>query len=140
MKEMPFAFANEAGFHSGYHVDLIYDDHIRKISPDGIIISVAGKGAGDQGRDYVLSGLTLDPSGSFYFSNNNLIRKVTPAGEISIIAGNGTGGDSGDGGQAASAQLNGPAGLAIDSAGNLFIADTDNHRIRKVAADKKPAP
>jgi DNA-binding beta-propeller fold protein YncE len=56
------------------------------------------------------------------------------AGDIYTIAGNGTGGFSGDGGPATSAKLNGPQGVAADAAGNLLIADTDNHRIRVVAA------
>ena len=52
---------------------------------------------------------------------------------ISTFAGNGTAGFGGDGGAATSAQLNGPQGLAVDSAGNLYIADTQNQRVRKVS-------
>ena len=57
---------------------------------------------------------------------------VTPAGNISTIAGNGIPGFGGDGGQATSAELNQPAGLAVDSAGNLYIADSNNSAVRKV--------
>ena len=54
-------------------------------------------------------------------------------GNITTFAGTGTAGFSGDGGQATSAQLNGPAGVAFDTQGNLYIADENNHRIRKVS-------
>ena len=57
---------------------------------------------------------------------------LAAAGEISTVAGTGTAGFSGDAGPAASAQLSLPKGVAVDSSGNLFIADTGNHRIRKV--------
>ncbi len=67
---------------------------------------------------------------------NNVIRKVTPGGTISTVAGNGTGGFNGDGGAATVAQLNVPMGVLVDSAGNLFIADTGNNRIRKVTGGK----
>jgi len=79
----------------------------------------------------------LDGAGDLYIADagNNRIRKV-PAGTgiITTIAGTGIAGWSGDNGPAASAQLNDPGGLALDSAGNLYIADTGNSRIRKIAA------
>ncbi|MGG3277219.1 hypothetical protein ABER88_23420, partial [Paenibacillus macerans] len=59
---------------------------------------------------------------------------ATSGGTISTVAGNGTAGSSGDGGAAWMAQLNYPYGVAVDSGGNLYIADTFNHRIRKVDA------
>jgi len=63
---------------------------------------------------------------------NNRIRKVTPDGIISTIAGDGTAGFSGDEGAATTARITGPYGVAVDGAGNLFIADKFNDRIRKV--------
>jgi len=66
---------------------------------------------------------------------NNRIRMVSQTGKITTIAGIGTPGYSGDNGQATGAQLNGPAGIALDSFGNLYIADTDNHVIREVFPD-----
>ena len=66
--------------------------------------------------------------------HDNRIRKVTPAGIISTVAGNGAGGFSGDGGPATSAELGNPFGVAVDAAGNLYIADKLNSRIRKVTA------
>ncbi len=82
-------------------------------------------------------GVVVDSSGNIYIADtlNHLIRKVTSAGVISIYAGNQTAGFTGDGGQAASAELNYPHGLALDAAGNLYVADTYNHRIRKIGAD-----
>lgn len=88
------------------------------------------------------SGLAIDASGNIYIADSgvSLIRKVTPAGGISVVAGdvsNNAGGFYGDGGPAIGAGLNNPAGLAFDSAGNLYIADTGNNRVRKVSTDGK---
>lgn len=82
-------------------------------------------------------GVVVDSSGNLYIADtlNHIIRKVTSAGVISIFAGNQTAGFAGDGGAAASAELNYPQGLALDAAGNLYVADTYNHRIRKITAD-----
>ena len=76
----------------------------------------------------------MDSAGNLYIadSGNNRIRKVSN-GVITTVAGNGTAGFSGDNGPATSAQLNYPQGVAVDSAGNLYIADTGNNRIRKVS-------
>src|SRR6185437_7428581 len=76
----------------------------------------------------------FDAAGNFYIAdqNNNRIRKVTTAGIITTFAGNGTQGFSGDGGQATSAGLYSPLGMTFDGAGNMFITDEDNFRIRKV--------
>ncbi len=79
----------------------------------------------------------MDAAGNLYISdsNNNVVRKVAAGtGIISTIAGNRTAGFSGDGGVATSAQLSSPTGLALDGAGNLYISDILNNRIRKVAA------
>lgn len=82
-------------------------------------------------------GVAVDGSGNVFIADtlNHIIRKVTSAGVISIYAGNQTAGYTGDGGPAASAELNYPQGLALDAAGNLYVADTYNHRIRRIGAD-----
>ncbi len=115
-----------------------------------IIITIAGNGdwgySGDGGpaldaKLYSPSGVVADSSGNVYFSDmvNNRVRKVTSTGLITTFAGNGynsdslTGGFSGDGGPADSAALYWPSGLAFDRAGNMYIADAGNSRIRKVS-------
>ena len=118
---------------------------IRKVDSAGVISTIAGTGevgfGGDGGpaTDAQLSfpyGVALDAAGNLYFtdSRNHRIRKVDSAGVISTIAGTGERGFGGDGGPAVQAQFTYPRGIAADSAGNLFIADWLNHRIRKVDA------
>jgi sugar lactone lactonase YvrE len=115
---------------------------IRKVS-GGTITTIAGNGAagfsGDGGPATSASlsapyGVALDSTGSLYTADNdnNRIRKVS-GGTITTVAGNGNLGFSGDGGPATSASLAQPEGLAVDSSGNLYIADTRNHRIRKLS-------
>ncbi|MBL8235968.1 MAG: hypothetical protein JNM66_01010 [Bryobacterales bacterium] len=116
---------------------------IRKVTPAGIISTIAGNGTagfgGDSGQATAAAlwfplGVTRDPAGNLYIADayNNRIRKITPAGVITTMAGNGTDGFSGDGAAATAAALSQPSATAIDAAGNLFIADRFNHRIRKV--------
>jgi sugar lactone lactonase YvrE len=122
------------------------NSRIRKITTDGVITTVAGDGnygyGGDGGQATAAQlndpyDIAVDPAGNLYIADteNNRVRKVSPAGVITTVAGNGTRGYSGDGGQAVSAQLNHPEGIAVDTVGNLYIADTWNHRIRKVEAN-----
>ena len=79
--------------------------------------------------------VAVDTSGNFYFADtlNNVVRKVTASGAISTVAGNGTAGFGGDGGAATAAQLNRPQGIAVDSSGNIYVADTQNARVRKIS-------
>jgi trimeric autotransporter adhesin len=81
--------------------------------------------------------VALDASGNLYIAdeNDNRIRKVNPAGIISTYAGTGIPGYSGDRGQAASAALNFPTGIALDSAGNMYVADEGNNVVRRIAVD-----
>ena len=113
-----------------------------RISSDGALTIVAGNGqpgfSGDGGPATSASlnqpeGLAIDTAGNLYIADqhNNRIRKVT-GGMITTVAGNGARSFSGEGGPATSASLDYPMGVAVDSAGNLFIADSDNNRIRKV--------
>jgi len=102
---------------------------------------VAGGGStafGDQGDARAArlnhpTGVAADPLGNVYIADrdNHRIRRVTPDGVITTVAGTGARGNTGDGGPAVLAQLNGPSSVSLDQAGNLYIADTGNHRVRE---------
>jgi DNA-binding beta-propeller fold protein YncE len=81
------------------------------------------------------AGMVFDKSGTMNVADtgDQRIRKITPDGIINTVAVNGTQGFSGDGGPASAAVLNNPAGLAIDSTGNLYVADLSNHPIRQIS-------
>ena len=79
--------------------------------------------------------LALDSTGSVYFTTGNCVLRVDNSGNLSRVAGTSLSGYSGDGGTASAAQLSSPGGLATDSAGNLYIADTGNHCVRRVTPD-----
>src|SRR5713226_2363919 len=82
-------------------------------------------------------GVAVDAAGSVFIADtyDHRVRKITTDGKISTVAGDGSPGFRGDGGPASAARLNNPYGIAIDRAGNLYIADLGNNRIRKVGAD-----
>jgi uncharacterized protein (TIGR03437 family) len=115
---------------------------VRRISPTGVADITAGGGNpafGDNGaaagaRLNHPSGVAADALGNLYIADrdNHRIRRVTPDGLITTIAGTGEAGNGGDGGLAAAAQLNSPSAVSLDTAGNLYIADTGNHRVREV--------
>jgi hypothetical protein len=122
------------------------NSRVRKVNTNGIITTFAGNGNGGNSGDGGLAinatlsepwGVTVDGLGNVFVSNNysNVVRKINTNGIISTIAGivsYGPSGYSGDGGNATNAKLYGPAGLAADASGNLYIADSYNNRIRKV--------
>ena len=119
------------------------NNRIRLVS-GGVIVTIAGTGtpglSGDNGpaigaQLYAPSGIAVDNAGNLYIADtyNGTIREVAN-GVISTVAGNGTLGFAGDNGSAVHAQLNNPYGIVVDSAGNLYIADTGNQRIRKVTS------
>ncbi|UOQ97723.1 hypothetical protein MUN81_21150 [Hymenobacter sp. 5317J-9] len=114
---------------------------VRKITPAGAVTTVAGA-AGNQGRAdgpaasarfFHPVGLALDAGGNLYVADadNHTIRRISPAGEVSTLAG--TAGVKGAVDGAAAARFNLPHGVAADAAGNVYVADTDNHTIRKIS-------
>jgi hypothetical protein len=124
---------------------------VREVTPGGSISTVAGNGTagyrGDNGPAWRAelsspTGLAVDALGNLYVadSGNNVIRRVSTNGIITTVAGDvaadqasgGLGGFSGDGGPATQARLNSPQGVALDQAGDLFIADTFNNAVREV--------
>ena len=131
-----------------YIADLV-NNRIRKVdAASQAITTIAGNGgsgfSGDNGpatqaRLRSPSGVAVDAAGNIYIADttNNRIRKVDAASQIiTTVAGNGTAGFSGDNGPATQATLRNPNGVAVDGAGNLYIADFNNHRIRKVDASQ----
>jgi len=125
------------------------DSRIRKVSPDGIITTIAGGSApGFSGDGRPASearlrgpvGLALDGNGNLYIADrlNSRVRRINSSGFIATVAGDGSFGFSGDGGPPGEAQFNGPAGVAVDADGNLLIADSGNNRIRRVNGEDIP--
>ncbi len=138
---MPSAVAYDTA--GNLYVALQADHVIRKVDALGAITIVAGTGeqgfSGDGGAATGAqldspSGLSVDAAGALYIADtrNHRIRRVA-GGIITTIAGTGSPGYFGDGGIATAAQLDAPAGLSLDSAGNLYIADSANHVIRKLS-------
>lgn len=126
---------------------------IRRVTPAGRIGTVAGTGLSGSGGDEgpataaqldAPSGIAVEDDGNIFIADthNHRIRQITPDGVIHTIAGQGTAGYAGDGGFGGSAQLFNPAGLALDGAGNLYVADSGNNRVRRLIpqAALPPAP
>ena len=118
---------------------------VRRVDTAGTITTVAGTGEHGFGGDggpaakalfRSVSSLAIDGDGNLYIADywNNRIRRVDTRGIITTVAGTGQEGYSGDGGPASKARINGPLGVAVDVSGNLYIADADNHRVRRVDA------
>ncbi|WP_308205696.1 SMP-30/gluconolactonase/LRE family protein [Frankia sp. AiPs1] len=125
-----------------YFADL-GSDTIQKVTPDGIISTIAGTGeagfAGDGGPARAaklnVPSLSIGPDGkTFYLADyrNNRVRKIDPNGIITTIAGNGTEGSGGDGGPATAAQFKNPSSVVVDGSGAVYVADNGNDRVRRI--------
>lgn len=119
------------------------NQRVRRIAPDGTMSTVAGTGVkgslGDGGlatNAQLMSprNVAVDAAGNLYISEfeGHRVRRVTPDGKISTIAGTGIAGFRGDGGLAVNAQIGFPAGLTVDRVGTVYLADSQNQRIRKI--------
>jgi streptogramin lyase len=119
------------------------NNRIRRVDPAGIITTFAGRGRGNggdggQAKDALLADpktMSMDPSDNLYFvdAGNDTVRRIDlHTGIITTVAGTGLPGFSGDGGPANLAAMKQPKGVWVTSAGDLYIADTDNNRVRKV--------
>jgi sugar lactone lactonase YvrE len=159
------ASATNAEFNFNYGAGLAFDaagnlfigdsfnERVRRLGTDGVVTTVAGTGTwGFTGNDVPATtseltlpqGVAVDAFGNLFIADwgNNRIRQVDTNGIITTVAGDGPnltfGSYSGDGGPATNASLNNPSGVAVDAAGNLFIADTYNQRIREIALGGLP--
>lgn len=142
------AFLNQPNAVIEDHLGNIYfseftGSRIRKVNTEGVISTLVGTGTHSSSADGLPGtatninrpyGLAIGSDNSIYFveSYGARVRKITTDGTISTIIGNSTPGSSGDGGAASLAQLNRPAGIFIDAQGQIFIADINSHRVRKI--------
>jgi sugar lactone lactonase YvrE len=117
-----------------------YNNRIRKITPAGVVTTLAGSGkegfADGMGIDAVFNGpagIAIDRDGNIYTAEwkGHRVRKITPAGVVSTLAGSGKAGFSD--GTGTEASFNTPEGVALDSKGNVYVADSANHKIRKIS-------
>jgi molecular chaperone DnaK len=123
------------------------NDRVIRVDPDGNATTIAGTldtagSSGDGGPSTAALldtpfDVAVDADGNIFIadSRNHRVRRVDPGGTITTVAGTGSAGNGGDGGPAIGAQLNGPKAVAVDASGNLYIADTNNYRVRRVGQD-----
>ncbi len=135
----PYGVAVDAG--GNVYVADTNNNTIRKVTPDGVVTTLAGRagsrgssdGTGSDARFYIPVGVIVDATGNVYVADtyNYTIRKVTPGGVVTTLAGMAGSSGSSDG-TGSDARFSNPRGVAVDAGGNVYVADTFNHTIRKV--------
>jgi sugar lactone lactonase YvrE len=112
---------------------------IRKITPQGVVTTFAGSGAGSSidGKGILASfggpwGITIDPAGNLFVTDQNRIRKITPDGQVTTFAGGSTAGIQN--GPGATATFDNPLGITADKAGNLYVVEWKNYAVRKITS------
>jgi sugar lactone lactonase YvrE len=140
--EINFPFSLVADGEGNLFVADEENNQIRKITPGGVVSTLAGDsasgyldGTGKDARFYGPVGIAIDGDGNLYVSDsqNQRIRKITQAGVVSTLAGNGRG--SYKDGPHDEAEFNSPSGIGVDQLGNVYVADRDNNMIRKISRD-----
>lgn len=137
-------FSNPGGMaidaQGNIYISDTFNNRIRKMAPDGTVTTIAGNGTSGyvdgpaaDAEFYAPAGLTIDAQGNIFVADygNNVIREISTDGTVKTYAGNGFAAFV-DGAALKVAAFNGPAGVALDSKGNLFVADQNNNMIRKI--------
>src|ERR1035441_6181393 len=141
---LPYGLALDSA--GNLYVADLGNQRVRRVASDGVITTIAGTGRRASSPDgaaptdtSLLSprNLAVDAAGNLYIAEfeGHRVRKLTPDGKLATVAGTGVAGWSGDGNRATAAQIDYPAGMAFDSAGALYLADSGNNAVRKLYAD-----
>lgn len=145
--ELNFPAGVAVGRDGSVYIADSYNNRIRRVDPSGRVETVAGNGTAGDGQGAALSaqldhpmGIAVGPDSSIYIAdtyNNRICRLDGQHSQLRTIAGTNTAGYSGDGGSATAAELDHPSAVAVDRAGNVYISDTYNNRVRMISTNGK---